>query len=149
MGFGVGVPLGFSNSYALAMLDERAQKLGIRTLSDLGKHPDLKLGPVAGVHRPRRRVAGIEGRVRLAVPDAVGARSWARVRGHRGRKIDVMDIYTTDAKIERFRLRTLEDDKKFFPRYDAVLLYRLDVPKRIPELGKRSRSSRRRSTSAR
>jgi osmoprotectant transport system permease protein len=44
-----------------------------------------------------------------------------------------MDIYTTDAKIERFRLRALEDDRKFFPRYDAVLLYRLDVPKRFPE----------------
>src|SRR5687767_6551495 len=44
MGFGVAVPLGFSNSYALAMVDERAQSLGIRTLSDLGKHRDLKLG---------------------------------------------------------------------------------------------------------
>src|SRR6185436_13093211 len=44
MGFGVAVPLGFSNSYALAMVDDRAQSLGIRTLSDLGKHPDLKLG---------------------------------------------------------------------------------------------------------
>ena len=44
MGFGVAVPLGFSNSYALAMVDERAQALGIRTLTDLGKHPNLKLG---------------------------------------------------------------------------------------------------------
>ena len=44
-----------------------------------------------------------------------------------------MDIYTTDAKIERFQLRALEDDRKFFPRYDAVLLYRLEVPKRFPE----------------
>ena len=44
-----------------------------------------------------------------------------------------MDIYTTDAKIERFQLRALEDDRKFFPRYDAVLLYRLDVPQRFPD----------------
>ena len=43
-----------------------------------------------------------------------------------------MDIYTTDAKIERFQLRVLEDDRKFFPRYEAVLLYRLDVPQRFP-----------------
>ena len=49
------------------------------------------------------------------------------------RKIDVMDIYTTDAKIERYRLRALEDDRHYFPRYDAVLLYRLDVPQRFPE----------------
>jgi osmoprotectant transport system permease protein len=44
-----------------------------------------------------------------------------------------MDIYTTDAKIERFQLRALEDDRRFFPRYDAALLYRLEVPKRYPE----------------
>jgi osmoprotectant transport system permease protein len=44
-----------------------------------------------------------------------------------------MDIYTTDAKIERFQLVALEDDRKFFPAYDAVLLHRLDVPRRFPE----------------
>jgi osmoprotectant transport system permease protein len=43
-----------------------------------------------------------------------------------------MDIYTTDAKIERFQLRALADDRKFFPRYEAVLFYRLDVPQRFP-----------------
>ena len=48
-------------------------------------------------------------------------------------KIDAMDIYTTDAKIERYKLRVLEDDRKYFPRYEALLLYRLDVPKRFPE----------------
>jgi osmoprotectant transport system permease protein len=48
-------------------------------------------------------------------------------------RIDVMDIYTTDAKIGRYKLRVLEDDRGYFPRYDAVLFYRLDVPKRFPE----------------
>jgi len=45
----------------------------------------------------------------------------------------VIDVYSTDAKIERFKLRVLEDDRGYFPRYDAVLFYRLDVPKRFPE----------------
>jgi osmoprotectant transport system permease protein len=44
-----------------------------------------------------------------------------------------MDIYSTDAKIERYALRVLEDDRKYFPSYEAVLLYRLEVPKRFPE----------------
>ena len=44
MGFGVGVPLGFNNTYALAMRDEQAAKLGIRTLADLARHPGLRLG---------------------------------------------------------------------------------------------------------
>ena len=59
-----------------------------------------------------------------------------------------MDIYTTDAKIERFRLRVLEDDRRYFPRYDAVLLYRLDVPKRFPEAWRRCRSWKAASTRA-
>jgi osmoprotectant transport system permease protein len=39
-----------------------------------------------------------------------------------------MDIYTTDAKIAGYRLRVLADDRRYFPRYDAVLLYRRDAP---------------------
>jgi osmoprotectant transport system permease protein len=46
--------------------------------------------------------------------------------------IDATDIYTTDAQIERLHLRVLEDDRRFFPRYDAVWLYRSDLPLRQP-----------------
>jgi len=48
-------------------------------------------------------------------------------------RIDVLDVYTTDAKIERYKLRVLDDDRNYFPRYDAVLFYRLDVPRRFPD----------------
>jgi osmoprotectant transport system permease protein len=47
-----------------------------------------------------------------------------------------MDIYSTDAKIERYGLRLIEDDRRVFPRYDAVLLYRLDLPQRLPQAWK-------------
>ena len=53
--------------------------------------------------------------------DAIGAK-----------QVDVIDIYTTDAKIESLGLQVLVDDQNYFPRYDAVLLYRLDVPTRYP-----------------
>ena len=49
-----------------------------------------------------------------------------------GGQIDVMDIYSTDAKIAKYKLRVLQDDKHYFPEYAAVLVYRLDVPKRFP-----------------
>src|SRR5688500_3674744 len=45
-----------------------------------------------------------------------------------------MDLYTTDAKIERYAIVALEDDRRFFPAYDAVLLYRAEVAKRIEPL---------------
>ena len=136
MGFGVGVPLGFSNSYALAMVDERAQSRGIRTLSDLGKHPDLKLGLSQEFIGRADGWPGLKSAYGWPFPTPSGLDHGLAYEAIAAGKIDVMDIYTTDAKIERFRLRTLEDDRKFFPRYDAVLLYRLDVPKRFPEAWK-------------
>jgi osmoprotectant transport system permease protein len=44
-----------------------------------------------------------------------------------------MDLYTTDAKIERLDILLLEDDRRFFPLYEAVLLHRADLPARFPE----------------
>ena len=46
-----------------------------------------------------------------------------------------MDLYTTDAKIERYAIVALDDDRGFFP-YDAVLLHRADVAKRLEPLRK-------------
>jgi osmoprotectant transport system substrate-binding protein/osmoprotectant transport system permease protein len=132
MGFGVAVPLGFSNSYALAMVDERAQSLGIRTLSDLGKHADLKLGLSQEFIGRADGWPGLKAAYGWAFATPSGLDHGLAYEAIAAGKIDVMDIYTTDAKIERFRLRTLEDDRRFFPRYDAVLLHRLDVPKRFP-----------------
>jgi osmoprotectant transport system permease protein len=45
----------------------------------------------------------------------------------------VIDLYSTDAKIERYRITVLDDDRRYFPAYDAVLLYRADAPGRFPE----------------
>src|SRR5216110_4140465 len=44
--FGVGMtePLGFNNTYALVMRRDRAQKLGVHTISDARNHPELKIG---------------------------------------------------------------------------------------------------------
>jgi osmoprotectant transport system permease protein len=42
-------------------------------------------------------------------------------------KVDVIDVYSTDAKLGRLDLRVLDDDRAFFPKYDAVLLMRAGV----------------------
>ena len=133
MGFGIAVPLGFNNSYALAMREERAQKLGVRTLSDLAKQPSLKLGLSQEFIGRADGWPGLKSAYGLPFATPSGLDHGLAYEAVAAGKIDVMDIYTTDAKIERFSLRVLEDDRKFFPRYDAVLLYRLDVPTRVPE----------------
>ena len=132
LGFGVAVPLGFNNSYALAMREARAQQLGIRSLSDLAKHADLKLGlSQEFIGRPDGW-PGLKAAYALPFAAPAGLDHGLAYEALAAGKIDVMDIYATDAKIGRFGLRVLEDDRKYFPRYDAVLLYRLDVPARLP-----------------
>jgi osmoprotectant transport system permease protein len=132
LGFGAAVPLGFNNSYALAMREERAQALGIRSLSDLAKHPALKLGLSQEFIGRADGWPGLKAAYALPFAAPAGLDHGLAYEAIAAGRIDVMDIYTTDAKIERFQLRALEDDRKFFPRYEAVLLYRLDVPRRFP-----------------
>jgi osmoprotectant transport system permease protein len=133
LGFGVAVPLGFNNSYALAMREERAQALGIRTLGDLAQHPALKLGLSQEFIGRADGWPGLKEAYQLPFATPSGLDHGLAYEAIAAGRIDVMDIYTTDAKIERFKLRALEDDRRFFPRYDAALLYRLEVPRRYPE----------------
>jgi osmoprotectant transport system permease protein len=130
-GIGVGVPLGFNNSYALAMREDRAQALGIRRLSDFTRTPDLRFGLS---HEFLGRADGWPGLRAAYGLSAVpgGLDHGLAYEAIAGGRIDVMDVYTTDAKIARYRLRVLQDDRGYFPRYDAVLVYRLDVPRRFP-----------------
>ncbi len=131
LGLGVGVPLGFNNGYALAMLDARAQQLGVRTLSDLAHHPTLKLGLS---NEFLGRSDGWRGLAKAyALPQVpTGLDHGLAYDAIKAQQIDVIDIYSTDAKITHLGLRVLNDDRAYFPRYDALLLYRLDLPTRWP-----------------
>jgi len=132
-GLGAAVRLGFNNTYALAMREDRASSLAIRTLSDLAKHPDLKLGLSQEFIGREDGWPGLKAAYRLPYAMPSGLDHGLAYEAIAAGKIDVMDIYSTDAKIERYKLRVLEDDRKYFPGYEAVLLYRLEVPKRFPE----------------
>jgi len=135
LGFGVAVPLGFHNGYALAMREDRAAALGINKLSDLARHPTLKLGLSNEFIGRADGWPGLTQRYGLAQkPQGLDHGLAYDALGRSGQvgQVDAIDIYTTDAKISRLGLRVLQDDGGHFPRYDAVLLYRLDVPQRFP-----------------
>jgi len=133
IGLAVGVPLGFNNTYALAMREDQAAKLGIRTISDLARHPALKLGLSQEFIGRADGWPGLKRAYVLSHPTPTGLDHGLAYEAIAAGRIDVMDIYSTDAKIERFKLRVLEDDRGFFPKYDAVLFYRRDLPARFPD----------------
>ena len=127
--FGVGMtkPLGFNNTYALVMRRSEAQRLGLRTISDLRKHPELKIGLTHEFldrqdgWRPLRERYGLPQRNVIGIDHALGYAALANG------SIDVKDAYSTDAKIAENDLVTLEDDLGFFPKYEAVFLFRLSM----------------------
>ncbi len=131
LGLGVDIPLGFNDGYALAMRADVAGKLGITRLSDLANHPALRLGLSNEFIGRADGWQGLAKRYGLSQkPTGLdhGLAYDAVVKS----QVDVIDIYTTDAKIDHLGLKVLADDGAYFPRYDAVVLYRLDVPQRFP-----------------
>jgi osmoprotectant transport system permease protein len=132
-GLAVAAPLGFNNTYALAMRDGQAEALGVRSISDLATHPELRLGfGPEFIARPDGW-PGVKKAYRLPQRTPPALDHGLAYEAIGAGRIDVMDIYSTDAKIERFDLRTLDDDRGFFPKYDAVLIYRSGVPQRFPD----------------
>ena len=128
LGLGVAVPLGFNNTYALAM---RGDETSITSLAQLARHPALKFGLS---HEFIGRVDGWPGlAARYGLPQRPrGLDHGIAYEALAQRQVDVIDIYSTDAKIRQYGLRVLADTRQYFPRYDAMLLYRLDLPPRFP-----------------
>ncbi len=132
MGLALGVPLGFANGYALAASAEVARKHGLQTLGDLRNAPDLRIAISQEFLGREDGWPGLARRYQLPQrPTSIDhGLSYQALASQR---IDLTDIYTTDARIADLGLVTLQDNANYFPRYDAVLLYRADLPTRAPQ----------------
>jgi osmoprotectant transport system permease protein len=124
-------PLGFDNSYGLAMTEARAAALGIRRISDLAAHPELRLVFSNEVMNRADGWPGLRARYGLR-HEARGMDHDLAYRALASGGTDVSDVYTTDPEIHAHKLRVLEDDRRFFVTYEALLLYRADLAARAP-----------------
>ena len=127
--FGVGMtePLGFNNTYALVMRRNDAQRLGIRTIGDLRKHPELKIGLTHEFLDRRDGWQPLRQRYSLPHLNIVGIDHALGYAALAKGSIDVKDAYSTDAKIAENDLVALADSFDFFPKYDAVFLFRTSL----------------------
>ncbi len=130
-------PLGFDNTFAIAMKPEAAERLGIRRISDLKAH-ETELRPGMG-HEFLEREDGFRGLIAT-----YNLKFRNRPRGielgliYQALKEDEVDFVVgsaTDGLIEKFRLAVLEDDRAYFPPYDAAAVYRPEAVERVPALG--------------
>jgi osmoprotectant transport system permease protein len=131
-GVGMSRSLGFNNTYAIGMVESVAARLGISRLSDLKRHTDLKFGFSNEFMDRADGWPGLRDRYGLPQRDVRGLDHDLAYRALSSDEIQATDLYSTDAEIKQYKLRVLIDDLVFFPSYDCVWLYRLDLPKRSP-----------------
>ncbi|WP_422016960.1 glycine betaine ABC transporter substrate-binding protein [Roseateles sp.] len=132
LGLKAAVPLGFNNSYGLAMREADAARLGIATLSDLAAKAPAGLR--AGLsHEFQARADGwpaLQRHYGLTFAPGNGLDHGLAYQALAAGQVALIDVYTTDAQLARQSVRVLRDDRGFFPRYDAVLLMRTAVDDR-------------------
>ena len=129
-------PFGFNNTFAIVVRGEEAVQRDLSTITGLAAvSPGLTIG--FGFEFMERQ-DGYQGMV-----SAYGL-TFARepktmdlglvYRALRDGQIDVAVGNSTDGLIAALKLRILQDDKKFFPPYDAAAIVRTDTLTKNPEL---------------
>jgi osmoprotectant transport system permease protein len=133
-GIGMTASLGFSDNYAIGMKEELCDRLRIRSISDLRRHPELRFGFSNEFMERGDGWPGLRSKYQLPQRNVFGLQHDLAYRGLASGAIAATDLYSTDAEISYYRLRTLTDDLHYFPVYTAVVLYRKGLEKREPQV---------------
>ena len=126
-------PLGFENTFAIAVRPETAREFDLRTLTDLARRgTELRGGFTPDFIGRPDGLAGLQGaygngiRPREIRPLLAALKYEALAAG----SVDVIDGYSTDGMLDRYGLVVLEDDRHFFPPYEAAALLGPDAARR-------------------
>ena len=131
----VSKPLGFSNTYVLAMTREASERTGITKLSQLvARAGSLRLGCTTAFSQRPDLLPKMESDLGVSFASVEGLEGNIRYQAIASGRIDVTDAYETDAMLTKMDLVPLEDDISFFPPYQAVSITRDDALARHPEL---------------
>ena len=125
--------LGFANTYAMAMKEDVAKSHNIRTISDLKRHPEFVIDLSSEFMSRADGWPKLRRHYRLPQKDVKGMEHSLTYDALNNGEAQVIDVYSTDAKIRTFKLRVLRDDLNCFPSYDAVILYRADLSERASQ----------------
>jgi osmoprotectant transport system substrate-binding protein len=129
-------PLGFENTFAMVVRGQQAQELHLATLSQAAQYaPQWKLGVGYEFEQRPDGLPGLEQAYGLkfaGTPRVMDLGLLYRVLN--GRQVDIIAGNSTDGPIKAFHLAVLQDDKHYFPPYQAVPLVRQAALDRWPQL---------------
>ncbi len=126
--------LGFSDNYAIGMKQATCKKLHITKISDLRNHPEIRFGFSNEFMDRSDGWPGLKERYGLPQKHVYGLDHDLAYRGLESGSMEATDLYSTDAEIRYYNLCVLEDDLHYFPLYSAVILYRKDMARRVPQV---------------
>lgn len=129
-------PLGFNNTYALAV---RANDERFKSINLIGQLKNTKNLRLAAPHEFMERVDGFTpfsehyslnfDQEKISSLDA--GLMYSAIRD---KQVDIIMSYSTDGRIKAYNLKLLKDDKSFFPPYFAAYLARKTIMKSVPEI---------------
>lgn len=131
-------PLGFNNTYAITVRRADAEEFGWRAISDLIEHGErLRGGFTAEFMERPDGYPGLREAYDLTLGSTVDLEPGLMYAAVAEGQVDVICAFATDGRIEEYDLFVLEDDRRFFPPYDAAPIVRgdtLDAHPRVREL---------------
>ena len=134
LGLTISDPLGFENTYALAVRDDVARRLGLARISDLAGHPELSAAFTSGFLERDDGWPGLRRHYGLGLSSVRVIEHALAYQALASGAVDVIDVFSTDGRLTRPGLVVLRDDRHFFPTYAAVLFARRDFVERQPRV---------------
>ncbi|MFH4903141.1 osmoprotectant ABC transporter substrate-binding protein [Staphylococcus cohnii] len=126
---------GFANTYAFMVTKETAEKYNLETVSDLKKHPELKLGVDSSwLNREGDGYPGFTKEYDFKFDTIRPMQIGLVYDALNSNNLDVAVGYSTDGRIAAYDLKVLKDDKQFFPPYDASAVATNELLDKHPEL---------------
>ena len=132
----VGEPFGFNDTFAIEIRGEDARRLGLKTISQAAPYtPQWRAGfGYEFMERPDgyKGLAATYG-LRFAAPPRIMDLGLL-ARALKDKQIDLAAGNTTDGLIPALDLSVLEDDRHYFPPYEAVPIFREETLRQHPEV---------------
>lgn len=128
-------PYGFNNTYAMVVTPETADEYDLETYSDMAEVGDqLRLGATHVFTERADGYPGLTEHYDFDFASVNGMDPGLMYQALEANEVDVISAFATEGRIPADGLVILEDDKQFFPPYDAAPIIRMEVLEEHPEL---------------
>ncbi|MFU1797234.1 glycine betaine ABC transporter substrate-binding protein [Paenibacillus azoreducens] len=129
-------PLGFENTYAFTVRKDLADSKGYTKITDVKKDMDaMKLGvDTTWLERSTDGYPAFSEAYGIKFGQVFPMEISLVYSAVANKQVDIVLAYSTDSRPKAYNLKTLQDDKQFFPPYDASPVLRSDLLKKHPEI---------------